>query len=222
LLGIQPGFRQIAGQFGWLAEGHFDFAKTAGERGHLFGEQEAALVQIGDVAGEAFDLREVVGRQEDRGFGVRSRIALDQLFADQHVEPAEGLVEDDQLGPVGQRRGQRGLHAHAAREMAQFAVERQFERRTSSAASPVAPLGIEGAAIREEVADLHPAGHLLVFGDVADARQLAGAEKAESTPSTSARPEVGRWIFIRVLMAVVLPAPLGPTRAKTEPSAPPR
>jgi len=32
-------------------------------------------------------------------------------------------------------------------------------------------------------------------------------------PSTSARPLVARMMFIRILMAVVLPAPLGPTKA---------
>ena len=37
-------------------------------------------------------------------------------------------------------------------------------------------------------------------------------------PRTSARPALGWMMFMTVLMAVLFPAPLGPTRAKTEPA----
>ena len=37
--------------------------------------------------------------------------------------------------------------------------------------------------------------------------------KVESAPRTEAVPLVARKIFTRILMSVVFPAPLGPTRA---------
>ena len=54
---------------------------------HLFGEDQAALFQIPDMAGEAFDLREVVRREKDGGFSNTVQQALNQLVADQGIEP---------------------------------------------------------------------------------------------------------------------------------------
>src|SRR5690348_4212336 len=42
-----------------------------------------------------------------------------------------------------------------------------------------------------------------------------GPRFVELTPSTSQRPDVGFKMFIKILIAVVLPAPFGPTRPKT-------
>jgi len=75
-----------------------NFAETVGEDGHFFRKEQAALFEIADVAGEAFDFGEVVRGEKDGGFGCALDEAFDELVADQWIEAGERLVEDDESG----------------------------------------------------------------------------------------------------------------------------
>ena len=48
-------------------------------------------------------------------------------------------------------------------------------------------------------------------------RRTPSGSSVTSMPSTRALPEVGRWIVAKILSAVVLPAPLAPSKPKTSP-----
>jgi len=48
--------------------------------------------------------------------------------------------------------------------------------------------------------------------------RIAFASRTMSRPSTVAVPEVGISSVVRILIVVVLPAPLGPSRPKSSPS----
>ena len=61
-----------------------------------------AVFEEADVAGETFDFGEVVGGDEKgRLVGVGEE-AFDEFVADERVETAEGFVEDDECGAVGE------------------------------------------------------------------------------------------------------------------------
>ena len=51
------------------------------------------------------------------------------------------------------------------------------------------------------------------------ARRTAGAARTTSWPATEAMPDVGVDSVVRIFTVVVLPAPFGPSRANTSPSA---
>jgi hypothetical protein len=143
----EPGFWRSAGAgegCGQLTgrrwrEGDGDLAEAGGERVHLLGEEQAALVEEADVGGEGFDLGEVVGGDKDGGAvffggcgdgfaageGARTDTgheSFDELVADEGVEAGEGLVEQDKTGLEGEDAGQGGLHEHAAGEVFELAV----------------------------------------------------------------------------------------------------
>ena len=90
--------------------------------------------------------------------------------------------------------------------------------RTSCARAGVVPSWIERLEIREQVFHRHPVRHLLVLGDVADLGERFRAECARIDAEHLGMAWIGRRMFIRILMVVVLPAPLGPARPKTLPS----
>ncbi len=57
----------IGGKGRGRLDGDFDFAKPRGERCHLLGELQTSTVKIADVAGEAFDVGQVMRGDEDGG-----------------------------------------------------------------------------------------------------------------------------------------------------------
>jgi hypothetical protein len=80
------------------------------------------------------------------------------------------------------------------------------------------PGGIEIAEIVEESADFHPYRDFLIFGDVADLGVGLAADFAGIGASTWPVPWLAEIGFMRILMAVVFPAPFCPTTAYTVPS----
>ena len=129
------------------------------------------------MGGEAFDLGEVVGAEEDGG-GLRWRGGVeqgfDELVAHQGIEAGERFVKQDELGAEGENAGERGLHALTAGEVFELAVEREIEAGMYEGG--VVPARVEAALVAEEGGDGHPAGEFLVFGDVADADEVFPAE----------------------------------------------
>ena len=55
---------------------------------------QPAVIHETDVAGKGLDVREIVGGDEDGGFLGAGQNALDEILADQRIEPAEWLIED--------------------------------------------------------------------------------------------------------------------------------
>jgi hypothetical protein len=88
-------------------------AKPVAQRRHLFAEQQAALLQIAHVAGEALDLRQVVRREKECRLADAVEQALDQLVAHQRIEPRKRLVEHQQRGAEAKRSRESRLHPHA-------------------------------------------------------------------------------------------------------------
>ena len=134
--GLSSGSSQVAGVGGgWSVgagcEGYEDFAEAIGEGGDLVGEEETAAIEEADVGGDGFDLGEVVGRDEDGGRVVALREAVEEAFgefvADEGVEAGEGFVEDDEAGVKGKDAEEGGLHALAAGEVLQLAMEGYVE-----------------------------------------------------------------------------------------------
>ncbi len=121
------------------------------------------------MAREAFDFGEVVGGNEDGGFGSAFEQAFDELIAHERIEAAERLIENDEFGMEGKRAGESELHFHPAGKSFDFAIEREIELLDERLLESGIPGGIERAEIIEQRADFHPFGDLLIFGDVADA-----------------------------------------------------
>ena len=149
---------------------------------------------------------------------------LDDLVG---VEPRRRLVEDEDGRVVEDGLGEAealpvalgqvlDLLAVDAREAA--GADRALDGRAPRAAGLGA--GIDAPRVGREVEVL---GHreVLVEGDglgqVADAALDRDGSSATSMPSTRAVPELGKWYPVRTFMMVVLPAPFGPSRPRTEP-----
>ena len=94
------------------------------------GEDQAALVQERDVAGDPLDLGDLVAREEDRPARAgQVDHALEELAAHQEVEPRGRLVEDQELGLRGQGQRERDLGPHPLREVPDLPIGRQAEAR---------------------------------------------------------------------------------------------
>ncbi len=77
---------------------------------------------------------------------------------------------------------------------------------------------VEPADELEQLASLHPAVEPWVLVEVAERGDGASARPGRPPrPATDALPAVGRASPVRIRMVVVLPAPFGPSRPKTEP-----
>ncbi len=79
------------------------------------------------MAGKAFDFSKVVRGEEDGRFGGTFEKAFDELIADERIEAAKGLVENDEAGVEGEGAGKSEFHFHAAGESFDFAIERQIK-----------------------------------------------------------------------------------------------
>ena len=141
---------------------------------YVLGEEQAAVAEESHMGGEAFDLGEIVrGKQDGGGLGGGGiEQGFDQLIANQRVEPREGLIENDELGPEGQHRGQRHLHQLAAGKVFELPVERKLEALDQAG---VVPARIEALLMLQEGGNGHPTGQFLVFRHIPDAREHLSA-----------------------------------------------
>ena len=71
------------------------------------------------------------------------------------------------LGPMGERDGQRDFGDHAFRELLELLVRVQVEVFQQSITFPGVPGGIERPEKPHELADLHPAIHVMLLWNVA-------------------------------------------------------
>jgi hypothetical protein len=85
------------------------------------------VCRIRDSQRGSFDFGEVVGGEEDGGFGGPLEKAFDELIANERIKAAERFIENDDAGVEGEGAGESEFHFHAAGESFDFAVERQIK-----------------------------------------------------------------------------------------------
>src|SRR6202044_3752468 len=132
-------------------ESDFDFAEAVRKRAQLFGKLDAAVFEITDMAGKGLYVGQVVRGDENGGVLAAFQQATNELVASQRIEPGEGLVEHHDFGPVSERGGQRGLDAHAAREVLQLAIAGQLELSHELRGQLIVPSRIERPQVAQEV-----------------------------------------------------------------------
>ena len=182
------------------------------------------MVEHGDPVGELVGLVQVLRGEEDR------HAAGDQLADDlphrapaARVEPGGRLVEEDDPRVADQRHGQVEPAPHAA------GVGRGGLLRRVREVEPVEQLGGAAPALgpAQVVQVRHQEQVLLAGEQVVHRGELAGdpdrgrAPRRAPRPGRARRPATSpasaRISVDRICTAVVLPAPLGPSREKTVP-----
>ena len=93
----------------------------------------------------AFDFGKIVGRDEDRGFGGALEKTFDELIANERIETAERLVENDETRMKCQGTSEGKFHFHAAGKSCDFAVELKIELFNEGFFERGVPSGIESA-----------------------------------------------------------------------------
>ncbi len=168
-LGRRPGELDLDAVDGALAE-----------RGHVLDGDQASLADEGDALADALHLGEHVRREED-GLAPVARFVdhAVELALHERVEPAGGLVEDQQLGLVHEGLDQAELALVAGREVAGAAREVEVEAlgerldlRRRDAAAQVAPVaqGLLAGQPRVERVLAGQVAHAAADGDAVAAR----------------------------------------------------
>ncbi len=140
------------------------------------------------------------------------------------VEAGAGLVEEEDLGAVGDGAGDLDALGEASGELGWVGAgalgEVELVEQLLGALAGFCAGEAEVEAVEVDVfEDGAGAVERVVLGHDADASggRVAGAATT-SMPAMRTRPEVGRARVVQMLMVVVLPAPLGPSRPKSSPS----
>ena len=136
-----------------------------------------------------------MGREDDRGARVAQgqNLLLEQVGVD-GVETREGLVEDQQLGPVQHRDDELHLLGHALRELLDPLVPPRldaeaFEPRAQPLRGVAAREALEACEEERLLADFHFFVESPLLGQVADAADVVGAYFAAIEQHA---PRVGR------------------------------
>ena len=196
------------------------------ELGRRAGRRDAPVVEQHDLVGEAVGLLEVLRRQHERG-------ALADEVA--RAAPTGRCGSADRgrssarrgTAPAARRRGsRRGRGAGACRpRRCARAGRRASSSRSCASSSSVAPAHDRARQVVEAPDELEVGARRQ---QAVDGRALAGrgrcarapgrARDTGSKPATSALPDVGSASVVRMRIAVVLPAPLWPSRPSTLPA----
>src|ERR1700688_5248980 len=98
---LQPALRNVLRHNGCLRELDMNFSHAFRELVHGFLEQQLALFNECNVSGYIFDIRQLVGRnQNGRGARLFQQV-LHELVANKWIQPAEWLVQHQELRSVG-------------------------------------------------------------------------------------------------------------------------
>ena len=197
-----------------------DEAMVGGEHGvEVVGELHARADQHDQVVAHALEVGDQVRGQHDAqlvlGDGLHQ--ALEELAPVERIEAGDRLVEQQQLGALGEPERERELRALPAGELPAFcagsspsrAIRRVRERvvpaRVQPRAEPQVVLDAEAAVGRRVLGDEADLGALLRAGRGAPAEHLDRARGRRSMPAAR-------------FSSVLLPAPLGPTSPTTRPA----
>ncbi len=186
---------------------------------------DVALVQDQHAGAVLLDLGQEV-RAEEHG---RSAFARDPSDVREHlllpcrIEAERRLVEEYDIGVVHERPGDAKALAHAAAVRGNERLLRSNSpTSSSSAAAVVAALALDMTVEASVVAEVLLAG--LPLGVAVALRQhadpLANLRRAGvGMPATVKLPLLGEKIVVRTRIAVVLPAPFGPSTPSTSPGS---
>ena len=149
------------------------------------------------VVAYPFQVGDQVRGQHDAGavLGDRLHQALQELPPGQRVQAGERLVEDEQLGPLGQCQGEGELGSLAAGQRPGPLPWVQAELPDPAPRQLVVPAGVEPGAEAEVIGDPHPGVDGGVLGDEADPGQLRrpgrGTLAEDSDRAASRRQQPG-------------------------------
>ena len=166
---------------------------TSGGRGRGFGEaqghvavrfldgverraqRDPAVADHRDVVGDPLHLLQQVRREEHRAafMGDGAHDGFQDVAAHHGIEAGRRLVEQEELGTVGQRDEQSGARLLPPGEVLDPRRRVQGERSPQLLRVGIVPGGIEGARVANELAHAHPAGEIVLLGEIADPRQDA-------------------------------------------------
>ncbi len=185
----------------------------------------ATVVDDDDVVGELIGLFEVLGGQQQRGAG-GDELADDvpEAEAAAGIEPGGGLVEEQHRRRRDQRHREVEPAAHAAGVGLDAAVGGvgEVEALEQLAGPSRGRLPAEAVEPPDHVEVLVAGEDLVDGGELARTGRCVGGPRPDrsrtDTPATTASPSSGSSSVVRIDTAVVLPAPLGPSRPSTVPS----
>ena len=127
------------------------------------GQDQLALVEQGDMAGHALDLRDLVARKEHRPPRAgQIHHAFEELAANHRVEARGRLVEHQQRRVRRQGQRERDLGFHALRQGLDLPLQWQAEALGQrgvaclKAGGPHLPLGMEARGKPANLGDRHP------------------------------------------------------------------
>ena len=107
-------------------------------------EQQLALVEKGDIVAYLFQVADDMGREDHGVVFLAGEVQQNiQDFLPHHrVQAAGGLVQQQELGPVGQRHGQGQLHLHAPGEVLEALLPGQGEPVHIAGVGVLIPAGV--------------------------------------------------------------------------------
>ena len=204
---------------------------------HLLGLAAAALAQLVDRAGgdepavlddrhvlaQPLDELELVRGEDDGHAGVRALAQHAAHHVDAgRVEAGERLVEHEHLRVVDERDAELDALLVAERERLDavagaLARPSRSIQRSAARAAPAAGEPVQAREVHELVAHAHLRVQAALLRHVAEAR--ARARRRSARPFQRTRPASGASTPSTIRIAVVLPAPLGPTKPSIRPGA---
>ena len=196
------------------------------ELGRGAGRRDAPVVEHHDLVGEAVGLLEVLGREHDGG-AVADELAeqLPQVVAALRIEPGRRLVEEQHRRRGDEARGEIEPPAHAARERAHepvgHVVEPELLEQLVGASAGHRARQVVQAPDQLAGSRAPSAGRRRWRSDRSGRCARAPGRVGDHGRSRRrARcPIVGSASVVRMRIAVVLPAPLWPSRPRTLPAA---
>ncbi len=161
--------------------------------------------------------------REDHGHPGRRPLSQDSAHSvhSERIEAREGLVEDEQLGVVDQGRGQLHPLLVAERQLLDAVVaprahSQPLHPRVGGDAGGRAREAMQLGQVDQLLAHAHARIETTLLRHVAEPRARGGVGRAPAPPDS---PESGRSTPSTIRIAVVLPAPLGPTNPNICPGA---
>src|SRR5579862_7127629 len=110
-------------------------------------KQQAPLMQKADVRRETLDLIELVRGDQDGGLSGLTQKLCHDFLAGERVETTEGLIENEQSRPVGERTCEFELQTHAVRELTDAPPGWESQLRAQILLEPPVPIRIAGPQI---------------------------------------------------------------------------
>jgi hypothetical protein len=130
-------------------------------------DQNLRVVEHDDPVGQTLDVREIVRREHDGGPGIAQGLdgGFEELPASEGVEPARGLIKEQQLGFVAQRAQQSNLTRLSFGERLDASARSETETSDELLCHFLVPRRKEMAVELHHLTNLEEGRQDLVFGD---------------------------------------------------------